>query len=184
MFAHTGLRNVKSMLLGSLLGLLAIAVVIGVALRSAGFGVLSLLLNTLPMLVGFGVWGWLVGRIGLGLSVVSGLTMGIVVDFTVHLLSKYQHGQQDDGLDTAQAIRYAFSTVGAALVVTTLVLIVNFGLLAFSVFALNAEMGMLTAGIIFVALLIDLFFLPPLLLLSQRWRRRAAPMAATARAAA
>lgn len=170
MFAHTGLRNVKSMLLGSFLGLLAISAVIAVALRSLRFGVLSLLLNLLPMLVGFGVWGLLVGRIGMGLSVVTGLTMGIVVDFTVHLLSKYKQGQQDNGLSTEDAIRYAFSTVGAALVVTTIVLIINFGLLAFSVFALNAEMGMLTAGIILVALLIDLFLLPPMLLLLGRQR--------------
>ncbi len=170
MFAHTGLRNVKSMLLGSLLGLLAISLIIAVALRSLRFGLISFVLNLLPMLVGFGIWGWLVGRIGMGLSVVTGLTMGIVVDFTVHLLSKYKQAQEQRGLDTEPAIRYAFSTVGAALVVTTLVLIINFGLLAFSVFALNAEMGTLTAGIILVALLIDLFLLPPLLLLFRRQR--------------
>jgi predicted RND superfamily exporter protein len=170
MFAHIGQRNVRSMLLGSLIGLVAISLVIAIALRSFGYGLLSLLLNVLPMLVGFGIWGLTVGRVGMGLSVVSGLTMGIVVDFTVHLLSKYRLAQERDGLNTPDAIRYAFSTVGAALVVTTVVLIANFGLLHFSVFTLNSEMGELTAGIIFVALLVDLFFLPPVLLLLSRGR--------------
>ena len=169
MFAHIGQRNVKSMLLGSFVGLLAISLVVAGALRSVSFGVISLLLNVLPILVGFGVWGLLVGRVGLGLSAVSGLTMGIVVDYTVHLLSKYQHAQRSQSLGTEQAIRYAFSTVGVALVVTTVVLCVNFGLLALSVFTLNRELGVLTAGIILIALLIDLFFLPPVLL----WMGRA-----------
>lgn len=170
MFAHIGKRNVISMVLGSLLGLIAISLIIAVALRSLTDGVLSLLLNLLPMIVGFGIWGLLHGRIGLGLSVVSGLTMGIVVDFTVHLLSKYRLAQKQQGLETADAVRYAFSTVGSALVITTLVLIVNFGLLAFSIFSINSEMGVLTAGIIFFALLMDLLFLPPLLLLIERLR--------------
>ncbi len=164
MFAHIGKRNVIQMWLGSLVGLLAISLIIGIALKSWRFGLLSLILNILPILVGFGIWGLTVGRVGLGLSIVSGLTMGIVVDFTVHLLTKYQIGQQQRQLSTPAAIRYAFSTVGVALVVTTLVLVVNFGLLSLSVFSMNSELGVLTAWIIVIALLIDLFLLPPLLL--------------------
>ncbi len=168
MFAHIGKRNVIQMWLGSMAGLLAISLIIALALKSWRFGLLSLALNFLPIIVGFGIWGLLVGRVGLGLSIVSGLTMGIVVDFTVHLLSKYQMAQQQRQLNTPDAIRYAFSTVGVALVVTTLVLVVNFGLLALSVFSMNSELGILTAWIIVIALLIDLFLLPPLLLLMEK----------------
>lgn len=164
MFAHIGHTNVRSMLLGSLLGIAVIAVIIGLALRSLTFGLLSLAANILPMLVGFGLWGLLHGRVGLGLSVVSGLTMGIVVDYTVHLFSKYLRAKREQNLSTPDAIRYAFGTVGVALIVTTLVLCANFGMLAFSVFALNSDMGTLTAGIILIALVIDLFFLPPVLM--------------------
>lgn len=177
MFAHIGKRNVISMLYGSLLGLMAISIIIALALRSIKFGLISLLLNLLPMLVGFGLWGLLVGRVGMGLSVVSGLTMGIVVDYTVHLLSKYQIAQKENELNTADALRYAFSTVGAALVVTTIVLCVNFGLLFFSVFVLNSDLGVLTGGIILIALVIDLFFLPPLLLMLDRHKDSKSPPA-------
>lgn len=163
MFAHVGQRNVISMLTGSAIGLTAISIIIGIALCSLRFGVLALVLNALPVLVGFGLWGLFVGRIGMGLSVVSGLTMGIVVDYTIHLLTKYQLARQMQGLGTDAAIRYSYSTVGAALVVTTVVLCVNFGLLYFSTFVLNSEMGTLTATIILIALAIDLFLLPPLL---------------------
>lgn len=173
-FAHLGRRNVISMLEGSAIGLLAISLVLVVALRSFKYGAVSLLANVLPILVGFGLWGLLVGRIGLGMSVVAGMTMGIVVDYTVHLLSKYRLAQLEQGLSTEDAIRYAFSTVGVALFVTTVILTANFGMLSFSDFALNADMGQLTAGIIIVALFIDFFFLPPVLLLLDR-KPEAAP---------
>lgn len=168
MFAHVGKRNVISMLEGSAIGLLAISVVLILALRSFKYGAASLFANVLPIAVGFGVWGLLVGRIGMGMSVVSGMTLGIVVDYTVHLLSKYRLAQQEQGLSTEDAIRYAFSTVGVALFVTTIILTANFGMLTFSDFKLNSDMGQLTAGIIVIALIIDFFFLPPLLLLLDR----------------
>ncbi|MGB1581011.1 MAG: MMPL family transporter [Nevskiales bacterium] len=168
MFAHLGRRNVISMLEGSGIGLLAISIILIFALRSFKYGAVSLVANVLPIAVGFGIWGLLVGRIGMGMSVVAGMTLGIVVDYTVHLLSKYRLAQREQGLSTEDAIRYAFSTVGVALFVTTVILTANFGMLSFSDFRLNSDMGQLTAGIILIALVVDFFFLPPLLLLLDR----------------
>ena len=168
MFAHIGYSNIRSMLKGTFVALVIISVVLGFALRSAKFGAISLIPNIIPATVAFGLWGMIDGEIGLGLSVVAGMTLGIVVDYTVHFLSKYLRAQRELGLDEPESIRYAFSTVGTALIVTTLILVANFGVLAFSDFALNGDMGLLTAITIIVALLVDFFFLPPLLLFLSR----------------
>ncbi len=168
MFAHMGYSNIRSMLEGTVLALFIISLLLGIALRSVKFGLISLLPNLIPAGVAFGIWGMLVGQIGLGLSAVAGMTLGIVVDYTIHFLSKYLRAQQEYNLSDEDAIRYAFSTVGTALFVTTLILTANFGVLALSDFALNADMGILTAVTIVVALLTDFFFLPPLLLLVAR----------------
>lgn len=165
MFAHIGKRNAISMTFGSAAGLVLISCIIGLALRSFRFSLVSLFANLLPIAVGFGVWGLMVGRIGMGLSVVSGVTMGVVVDYTVHLLTKYNKAKIEQNLSTEDALVYAFSTVGMALVITTVILCANFGTLFFSLFVLNAELGILTAGIIGLALLVDFFLLPPLMLL-------------------
>jgi len=114
--------------------------------------------------MGFGLWGLISGQVGLGLSVVMGMTLGIVVDDTVHFLSKYLRARREQGLDSQGAVRYAFHTVGIALVVTSLVLIAGFMVLAQSAFKLNADMGTLTALTIGFALLADFIFLPPLLM--------------------
>jgi predicted RND superfamily exporter protein len=164
MFAHIGQSNIRSMLEGTFIALIIISIVLGISLRSAYYGVVSLLPNILPSLVAFGIWGMTVGQIGIGLSVVFGMTLGIVVDYTVHFLSKFLRAKHENNLSTENAIRYAFSSVGVALLVTTFILFANFAVLAISDFSMNADMGLMTAVTIVVALLVDFFFLPPLLL--------------------
>jgi predicted RND superfamily exporter protein len=164
MFAYIGKRNIRSMLTGTSIALVLISLVLIVALRSVKIGLISLVPNLAPAAMGFGLWGLLYGQVGLGLSVVAGLTLGIVVDDTVHFLSKYLRARREQGLSSEDAVRYAFHTVGIALLVTTLVLIAGFMVLHQSAFKLNSDMGLLTAVTIGLALLADFIFLPPLLM--------------------
>lgn len=163
MFAHIGERNMASMLQTLPLALLLISLLLVFSLRSWRLGVLSLIPNITPALVAFGLWGLLSGEINLALSVVAGMSLGIIVDDTVHFLSKYRAARVE-GQATEQAIRYAFTTVGRALWITTVVLVTGFAVLMLSGFRLNSDMGMLTALVILVALIIDFLFLPACLL--------------------
>ncbi len=164
MFAHIGQRNIRSMLTGVTIALVLISLILTFALRSIKIGLVSLIPNLAPAAMGFGLWGLLVGEVGLALSVVAGMTLGIVVDDTVHFLSKYLRARREQQLGSEDAVRYAFSTVGMALTVTTLVLIAGFMVLAQSSFKLNSDMGLLTAITIAFALAADFLFLPPLLM--------------------
>jgi predicted RND superfamily exporter protein len=164
MFAHIGSRNIIAMLKGTTLAPVMISVILIFALRSMRVGGISLIPNLIPIGMAFGLWGMFVGEVGLALSVVAAMTLGIVVDDTVHFLSKYLRARREKAMGREDAVRYAFSTVGTALWVTSLVLIVGFGILAFSHFQLNAGMGMLTSITLGLALLADFLFLPPLLI--------------------
>lgn len=164
MFSHIGQRNIRSMLWGTSIALILISGILIFALRSLKLGLISLIPNLAPAAIAFGIWGVLVGEIGLSLSVVAGMTIGIVVDDTVHFLSKYLRAQREQGMRAEDAVRYAFSTVGIALGVTTAVLVAGFLVLALSAFELNSGMGLLTAITIAIALFIDYLLLPPLLI--------------------
>ncbi|NOZ54217.1 MAG: MMPL family transporter [Gammaproteobacteria bacterium] len=164
MFANIGKKNIKSMLLGTTVALILISIILIFALRSIKIGIVSMIPNLVPAAMGFGLWGILVGEIGLALSVVAGMTLGIVVDDTVHFLSKYLRARREKQLDAQQATRYAFNTVGMALFTTTIVLVVGFLVLSFSSFKLNSDMGTLTAIVITFALIADFLFLPSLLM--------------------
>ncbi len=164
MFANIGKRNIVSMLIGTAVALMLISMVLMMALRSIKIGLISLIPNLAPAAMGFGLWGMLVGEIGLSLSVVTSMTLGIVVDDTVHFLSKYLRARREKGLEPQAAVRYAFVTVGRALIITSIVLVVGFLILATSSFELNSGMGLLTAIVIAIALVADFLFLPPILM--------------------
>ena len=164
MFSHISERNVKSMLTGTTVGIFVIALILIIALRSLSLGTLSLLPNLLPAALAFGVWGMFVGQINMAVSVVTGMSLGIVVDDSVHFLSKYLRARREEGLGAEAAVRYAFSSVGVALVVTTIILVAGFAVLAMSSFAINSSMAMLTSIAILLALVVDFLLLPPLLI--------------------
>ena len=163
LFAYIGQRNINAMLVGTVVVLLAISAILLFALRSLRLGLISIVPNLLPAVLGFGVWGLTVAQIGLSLSVVVAMTVGIVVDDTVHFLAKYRRARREYGEDPEAAVRYAFDTAGRALFTTTLVLVAGFLIFVFSPFVPTAQVGVLTALIIGFALVADLSLLPALL---------------------
>ncbi|MFA0569059.1 RND family transporter [Vibrio gallaecicus] len=164
MFAHIGETNMASMLSTLPITLVLISGLMIFALRSTRLGMISLVPNIAPAIIGFGLWALISGEINLGLSVVVTLTLGIVVDDAVHFLSKYQRARME-GQSAEEAVRYAFHTVGRALWITTVVLVAGFSVLAMSSFRLNSDMGLLSSIVIFIALVVDFILLPSLLMI-------------------
>ena len=178
LFAWIGQRNIRAMLVGTLVVLLAISAILLFALRSIRLGLISIVPNVIPAVLGFGIWGLTVGQVGLSLSVVVAMTIGIVVDDTVHFLSKYRRARREYGQGPEEAVRYAFDTAGRALFATTVVLVAGFLIFAFSPFVPTAQVGVLTAMIIAFALVADLSLLPALLTAVDRSSEEPRPLAA------
>jgi hypothetical protein len=120
------------------------------------------------MAMGFGVWALLSGKIGIGLAPVIGMTLGIVVDDTIHFLTEYLRARRSGVRSVEESIRVTFTNVGSAMVITTITLVTGFSVLALSTFRLNADMALLTAITIAIALIADLVLLPVLLLYVDR----------------
>lgn len=171
MFSFIAKRNIESMLRGNAIAVALIAIIMILALRSLSLGTLSLIPNAIPILMTFGVWAALVGVVGLAAATVSATSLGIIVDNTVHLLTKYQRGLREQGLSVPDAIRYAFRTVGNAVAINALILAFGFGVLALSTFKINAEMGILTAMAVVIALIVDFLLLPALLMLASQFKK-------------
>jgi len=164
-FAHLGMSNVTSMLGGTTIALFLISIILMIALSSVKYGFVSLIPNLAPAAMGFGIWALVSTRVGMGQSIIIGMTLGIVVDDTVHFLSKYLRARREQGMDAKAAVRYSFETVGVALSETTIILVLGFSVLAFSTFVMNADNGLLTSITIAMALIVDFLFLPGLLIM-------------------
>lgn len=169
MFASMGERNIASMIIGAIAALVGVTITIIIAMGSFKYGLLSMIPNAFPAAMAFGLWGLLVGQVNMAVASVFSITLGIVVDNTVHFISKYRRAK-DRGSDTEASVRYAFTTVGKALLITTGVLAIGFAVLTLSRFNVNAHMGGLTAITVVVALIFDFLMLPALLLLIDKGR--------------
>jgi predicted RND superfamily exporter protein len=157
-------QNTRSMISGMGMALVLVALLMIYSLRSVKYGLLSMLPNLFPALVSLGIWAMIDGNIGIAVSFVACMTLGIVIDNTVHFLSKYMRIKREGNLDAIEATRSAFKTVGVALFATTLVIAGNFGVMAMSHYYPNSSMGLLTAITVGVALVINFVFFVPLLL--------------------
>jgi len=164
MFAYISKRNIEGMLKGTIIAMAIISLILIFALKSLRLGLLSLIPNFIPAVMSFGLWGYLNGNVGVAASVVTAVTFGIVVDDTIHFLSKYLRGRREKRLPPQEAVCYAFKSVGSALWTTTAILAAGFIVLTTSGFEVNWSLGVLTAITILIALVADFLFLPPLLI--------------------
>lgn len=168
MFTYITDRNVDNMISGTLVAIIAIALIMVMALRSIRLGLLSMIPNGLPLLMTFGAWAVLIGEVGFSVATVASVSLGIIVDDTVHFLSKYVRARNENGISVDDSIRYAFRNVGVAILVNTIILVIGFFVLTTSAFKMNVDMGLMTILSILFALLLDFLFLPALLLVMDK----------------
>ena len=164
-------KDVPAMLQGTTLALIFISGVILLVLRNIKLGLISLIPNLVPAAMAFGLWGYSVGSVTLAVSIVVAMTLGIVVDDTVHFILKYADARKK-GASAENAVRHAFQKVGMALAMQLhsrwwLVLVI----LGQSGFAVNRDLARLTAVTLTAALFIDFLFLPPLLIWVEKMRK-------------
>jgi len=164
MFTYISERNMENMVAGTILAIAAIAVIMMFALQSVRLGTLSLVPNGLPILTTFGAWALLVGEVGFSVATVASISLGIIVDDTVHWLSKYVRARDERNLSVEDSIRYAFRNVGMAIVVNTIILAAGFFVMTTSAFKMNVDLGLMTILSIVGALILDFLLLPALLL--------------------
>ena len=164
-------RDAPAMLKGTGYALIGISFIILLVLRNIKYGIISLIPNLLPAVMAFGLWGYSVGSVTLAVSIVVAMTLGIVVDDSVHFMLKYAKARKK-GLSPEDSVRDSFKNVGMALTITSIGLVIGFSILAQSGFAVNKDMAMLTAITIGFALFVDYLLLPPILMAVDKFNLR------------
>jgi len=161
---------------GFALSFVLITLTLLIGLKSVRYGLLSMMPNLFPATIVFGFWGLFVGELSPYILMLFSISIGIVVDDSVHILSKYISAKKD-GASPDAAVRYSLDKAGSAITITTLSLAVGTFILILSNTFHFQNVALLLTPIIIVALLLDLFFLPPLLVRFDAWmaaRKRAA----------
>lgn len=166
-FAYLSKRNIESMLSGTIIAMAIISIMLILIFKSVRFGLISLIPNFLPPAMAFGLWGYLSGEIGISSSVAIIVAFGIIVDDTIHFISRYLKARNESKSPT-ESLQYVFSSVGMALFTTTVVLALGFLVFIASGYVGSWVLGLLIAITIGFALVADFLLLPSLLLAIDR----------------
>ncbi len=152
----------RQLLEGFTVSFLLITLTMLVGLRSVRYGLISIAPNLLPPAVVFGVWGLFVGQLSPYILMLFSISIGLVVDDSVHVLSKYMAARKA-GKNPDEAVRYSLDKAGSAITITTAALAMGTFILVFSNTYYYQNVALMLTPIIVVALLLDVLFLPPLL---------------------
>ncbi len=169
LFARLDQAIAVELMQGFTLSFILITFTMMIGLRSVRYGLLSIMPNLFPATIVFGFWGLFVGELSPYVLMLFSISIGLVVDDSVHVLSKYI-GSVRQGLTTSDAVRYSLDKAGSAITVTTLSIAVGTCFLVFSSTFHFQNLALLLTPIVVVALLLDLLILPPLLMAFDRKR--------------
>ncbi len=166
--AHLSEINIKSMIVGLGGSIFLTAIVVGITFRKFQLGIAALVAILVPVICGFGVWGWTIGTIGLASTAIVALTIGIVVDDAVHLSYRFLDASTRLNLGRWQSAAYSVHRAGTAVTTTSIVMVGGLSALLFSGFEVNSSFGACTCLIICLALAFDLLVLPRVLVWTGR----------------
>lgn len=139
-------------------------------LRRPSLGLLALLPNVIPLVVGLGLMGLFGIQLDVGTVMVGSITLGLVVDDTVHLLVRLrEHLQGATVADVPRALERTLAETGPPMVTISLAFVAGFGALAFGSFLANVYFGAISALVILLALACDLLLTPCLVLMFPSW---------------
>ena len=146
---------------------LIISVLMGVSLKSVRLGLLSLIPNSIPILLNFGLMGATGIALNTGTALISSVAIGIAVDNTVHFLTQYQM-KRDENWSIIESVRSGIKVKGRAMISSSMVICIGFGVLVLASFVPTIYFGLLNTFIMIIALFADVVVLPSLILLRVR----------------
>ncbi len=151
--------QVKSL---SLTLILIFAIMVALFLSSK-VGCIALVPNLFPIVVNFGLMGWLGVQLSVATSLIASIAIGLAVDDTIHFLVRYNEEFKKD-LDKDRALKDTILQVGQPIIFTTITISLGFAVLIFSHFEPTALFGVMMVVTMLSALVGDLILLPSLML--------------------
>jgi hydrophobe/amphiphile efflux-3 (HAE3) family protein len=158
----------QNVLYGVFIALGVISLLMGALFRDWKLLLISMVPNTLPLLICGGVLGYFQIPLDAPTAIIFGISYGIVVDDTIHFLSRFKI-ERDKGVNQEAALKRTFHETGKAIFMTTLILVLGFSVLMFSSLQATFNVGLLIGITLLSAVFADVYLLP---LMLRKWLKR------------
>jgi predicted RND superfamily exporter protein len=125
-------------------------------------GLVAIIPNFFPIVVNFGIMGWLGIELSMATSLIASVAIGLAVDDTIHYMVRFNREFRID-LNEKRALETTLSHIGRPIIYTTVTIGIGFSILMFSSFSPTAVFGAMMVITMFAALVGDLILLPILM---------------------
>ena len=169
LLAKTSKKVLDSMTISYGLALALVTLLMSVALRSAGLGLVSMIPNVAPFVVLLGLMGYLSIPLDTFTVLIGGIITGLIVDDTLHFFYNVRQ-RLNAGEAMDDAIGNAMSEIGRALFTTTVVVMLGFTVFTMSSMSNIQNFGLLMASGAVLALLSEVFIGPAVLMLYAQFK--------------
>ena len=143
--------------------LLVIFILVSLLFMQLKAGLIAILANVFPIIMLFGVMGYLDLALDTGTAMVAAIAMGIAVDHSMHFMVRYQRAGRISSTPLVDSVR----TEATPIIATAIALAMGFATLSLSEFPPVARFGLLSAMVMLLAL-VSTFVITPLLLWQSR----------------
>ena len=144
------------------LSLMLVFVIMLCFFLSLKVGLIAIVPNLFPIIVNFGLMGWLGIPLSLATGLIAGIAIGLAVDDTIHYLVRYNWEFKKD-LDKDRALRDTIHHIGKPIIYTSMTVALGFSVLMVSRFQPTAVFGLMMVVTMAAALVGDLVLLPSLM---------------------
>ncbi len=173
LLGRTFTQVLTSMVRSYVLALLIITPLMMLLLGSLRGGLVSMVPNLTPIILTLGLMGWFDIPLDGSTLLVGGILLGVAVDDTIHFMHNFARYYAETG-DAVVAVNRSLQTAGAAMFLTSLVLVCGFGTYVFGYMLSVGRLGYLSAFTAIAAFLADITIAPALMVLVSRWKERRA----------
>lgn len=156
-------ESVKSSVRSYIIAYSAIAILMIFILGGVRLGLLSMIPNLAPIIVGLLIMYFMKIPLDMFTLLIGSIAIGLAVDDTIHFLYNYRRYYKDTGSEE-KAIRKTFLTTGKAMVITSIVLSLGFFSYTQGYMYSTFNFGFLTGFVILVALFADLLLVPAMMM--------------------
>ncbi len=137
------------------LSIIIVIILLAFLFKSFKAGLLGSLPIIITALVNFGIMGYLNIALNTTTALISSIAVGMGIDYSIHLLSKYKkYGKQS--IDPKTAAENTMKSSGKAIIFNAFVVITGFLVLHFSSFPPNRELGYLVSLSLFNSFVLTL----------------------------
>ncbi|MBU0995796.1 MAG: MMPL family transporter [Proteobacteria bacterium] len=164
LFISLGDRIKESQLRSLVAAVIVIFVMMLFVCRSFSLTLIAMIPNLLPIIMTYGIMGWMDIPLDLVTLMIGSIVMGIAVDDTIHFIVWLRRNVQS-GLPLEEALLKTYKDVGKPIVITTVILFMGFIICILGTMVPTKFFGVLVAFSLLFALLGDIFMLPSLILI-------------------